>query len=107
MVDSFTPQTTAAWVESALASLLRAPHISLPKGPVGIGMGPGPIDLFSTEFNNTFTPEAIGVVDGQQVDREGLKKSLLALQSHYNPDTVKFHLRDSDPAPYGHVRAIA
>ncbi|KAF8492520.1 hypothetical protein JB92DRAFT_2577417, partial [Gautieria morchelliformis] len=82
--------SSALWVERALASLLSAPHISFPKPPAGINLGPGPIDLFSTRFNNTFTSDAKGRVDGELVNRDALKEKLLALQSHYNPDTVKF-----------------
>jgi hypothetical protein len=101
MADSSAPQSPAAFAESALAALLSAPHISLPRGPSGIRMGPGPIDLFSTKFNNTFTAEAMGVIDGKQVDREELKEGLLALQSHYDPDTAKF--QSEDLKPYGEV----
>ena len=90
-----TPQTSAQWVENALASLLSAPRISIPRIP-GFPMGPGPIDLFGTRFINTFTSDAKGVVDGEQVDRDGLEEKLLDLQRHYNPDTVKFHADDSD-----------
>lgn len=53
-------------------------------------MGPGPIDLFSTRFANMFTKEATGVVAGVQVDKEGLKQSLLALQKQWNPETAQF-----------------
>jgi hypothetical protein len=90
-MSQITSSPTAVWVEKALASLLSAPHISIPRGPAGFPTGPGPIDLFSTRFNNTFTADAKGLVDGQHVNRDGLKEKLLDLQRHYNPDTVKFH----------------
>lgn len=53
-------------------------------------MGPGPIDVFSTKFANMFTKDATGVLNGKEVDREGLKEGLLKLQKVYNKDTVQF-----------------
>jgi hypothetical protein len=54
-------------------------------------MGPGPVDLFSTKFNNAFTPDVKAVVAGEEVNREGLKEKFLALQRHYGAqDTIKF-----------------
>ena len=53
-------------------------------------MGHGPIDLFSTRFANMFTQDATGVVGGKEVDKEGLKQSLLAWQKKWNQDTAHF-----------------
>jgi len=81
----------ATWLKTAIAELLASPHIHF-RAPVGLGirLGPGPIDLFSTKFNNDFTPDVTAVVAGQQVDREGLKEKLLGLQQHYSADNAKF-----------------
>ena len=95
MAQSSTPSASALWVEKALAALLSAPHITIPSPPAGIHTGPGPIDLFSTRFDNTFSTDAKGVVDGTHVDRAGLKEKLLALQTHYNPNTVTFQAQPS------------
>lgn len=80
----------ATWIRSTFSELLSAPHISF-RGPPGIRMGPGPIDLFSTKFNNAFTPDVHAVVAGEEVNREGLKEKLLALQRHYGgEDMIRF-----------------
>lgn len=84
---------TPEWLQDRLAKLLKAPHISFPKpsGPLAhIRMGPGPIDLFSTYYNNFFTSDAKGIVAGKEVDREGLKQALLALQKKWHTDSAKF-----------------
>ncbi|KAK7686511.1 hypothetical protein QCA50_010109 [Cerrena zonata] len=84
---------TPEWLQDRLAKLLKAPHISIPR-PTGalahIRMGPGPIDLFSTYYANFFTSDAKGVVAGKEVDREGLKQALLALQKKWHVDSAKF-----------------
>lgn len=56
----------------------------------GIRMGPGPIDLFSTRFNNTFPENVQATVAGTSVNREQLKDRLLGLQKHYKPDSTQF-----------------
>lgn len=54
-------------------------------------MGPGPIDLFSTRFNNAFTPDVKAIVAGEEVSREGLKEKLLGLQRHFSgPGGIRF-----------------
>ncbi|KIJ36308.1 hypothetical protein M422DRAFT_34279 [Sphaerobolus stellatus SS14] len=75
--------SNAAWLQSAISELLISPYIHF-RAPaaIGIRLGPGPIDVFSTRFNNDFTPN--------RVDREELKQRLLGLQQHYSPDTVTF-----------------
>lgn len=47
-------------------------------------MAPGPVDLFSTKFNQMFMPDARGFVGGQEVDRDQLKETLLGLQRRWN-----------------------
>jgi len=78
------------WLQKKLGDILSSPHISLPKAPLGMRMGHGPIDLFSTRILNNFTEDADGVVAGQKVDMAGLKAALLAIQRKWQQDTVKF-----------------
>ena len=85
------------WLQEQLSTLLASPHIHFnsPKLPgLHLRMGPGPVDVFSTRFSNMFTKEATGVVGGKEVDKEGLKQSLLAMQKQWNPDTAKFVAMD-------------
>ena len=84
---------TSEWLQEQLSTLLASPyiHFNQPNFPgLHLRMGPGPIDVFSTRFANTFTKEAKGTVGGKEVDKEGLKQSLLALQKKWNKDTAKF-----------------
>ena len=53
-------------------------------------MGPGPVDLFSTKFDNTFARDVKAFVVGKEVSREELKAKLLGLQKHWNTEQVKF-----------------
>lgn len=53
-------------------------------------MGPGPVDVFSTNFNNLFAPDVEAEVEGKSVSRDDLKQQLLNLQKHWNPEEVKF-----------------
>lgn len=78
------------WLSTEIAKLLASPHISFPNPPAGIHLGPGPIDLFSTNFNNIFASDVVAQVDGKGVSRDELKQELLNLQKHWNPDKVKF-----------------
>ncbi|KIJ38887.1 hypothetical protein M422DRAFT_781217 [Sphaerobolus stellatus SS14] len=90
-------RNNAAWLRSIISELLVSPHIHFghaPAAAMAIRLGPGPIDLFSTRFNNYFTTEVTGIVVGEPVDREGLKKCLLGLQQHYSPDTVTYETPD-------------
>jgi len=64
-------------------------------------MGPGPVDIFSTKFNNNFAPEVKAIVAGQSVDRGGLKEKLLGLQQHYVPGSVKFQTESEDDTTTG------
>ena len=82
--------TSADWLSTELAKLLASPHISFPKPPPGIHLGPGPVDLFSTYFSNLFSSDVRATVDGDSVSRDVLKQKLLNLQKHWNPEEVKF-----------------
>ncbi|PIL31018.1 hypothetical protein GSI_05712 [Ganoderma sinense ZZ0214-1] len=88
------PQTTPAspeFVQERLSTLLNSPyiHFSQPHIP-GLRLGHGPVDLFSTRFGNYFTHDATARVAGRELDRDGLKEALLALQKRWNPDTASF-----------------
>ncbi|PRP89318.1 hypothetical protein PROFUN_02192 [Planoprotostelium fungivorum] len=74
---------THTWFEETLKQLLESPYIHFPKPPPGLHLGHGPVDLFSTRFNNNFRG-TVGMVNGTEVDHDGLKAVLLALQSHYD-----------------------
>ena len=95
---------TPEWLQEQLSTLLASPyiHFNQPKLPGGLHlrMGPGPIDLFSTRFANMFTKEATGVVAGVQVDKEGLKQSLLALQKQWSADTARFVATEPQSAEF-------
>ncbi|KAL6303931.1 hypothetical protein BKA93DRAFT_916433 [Sparassis latifolia] len=92
MASSASPE----WLQEHLTTLLNSPYIHFKNpGPLGLRMGPGPIDLFSTRFNNMFTKDATGVVAGNEVDKAGLKESILALQKKWNPDTATFSAQDT------------
>lgn len=77
------------WVQNTLSEILSSPHINFPK-QTAIRMGHGPVDLFSTRFINSFTPDVRATVAGQEMTRDELKQSLLALQKHWNPNSVEF-----------------
>ena len=81
------------WLPTELSKLFNSPHISFPKPPTGIHVGPGPVDLFSTNFNNIFAPDVEATVEGQNVSRDELKQKLLNLQKSWKPEEVEF--RDS------------
>ena len=85
------------WLPTELAKLFASPHISFPKPPPNIHLGPGPIDLFSTVFNNIFASNVEATVDGQKVSRDVLKQKCLNLQKHWNPEKVKFEDDSSTP----------
>ena len=60
-------------------------------------MGPGPVDLFSTKFNNAFAHDVKAFVVGKEVSREELKAKLLGLQKHWNAEQVKFQDGSAGP----------
>lgn len=82
--------SNSAWLQNTLSELLKSPYIHFNHHPRGIRMGPGPIDLFSTRFNNTFREDVQATVAGESVNREQLKRRLLGLQRHYKPDSTQF-----------------
>ena len=85
------------FLQDRLSTLLASPHIHFNKPPMlkNIRMGPGPVDLFSTRFMNFFTHDATGVVAGKEVDHDGLKQALLALQRKWNAQENSFVAQDS------------
>lgn len=86
-----TETINSEWLAQQLKTLLSSPYIHFsqpPAGLHGLRLGPGPIDLFSTRFENLFSNDATGVVAGEEVDRADLKQALLALQRTWNPDTL-------------------
>ncbi|TFK84101.1 hypothetical protein K466DRAFT_602310 [Polyporus arcularius HHB13444] len=89
------------FLQGRLSTLLASPHIHFNKPPalLNIRMGPGPVDVFSTRFANWFTHDATGVVNGKQVDKEGLKEALLALQKKWHPDSANFVAQDASSKP--------
>lgn len=92
--ESITKETTTMsddWLSKEISQIITSPHISFPNptGSLPFRMGPGPVDLFSTRFNNTFAYDVKATVDGQEVSREGLKAKLLGLQKYWNAE-VKF-----------------
>lgn len=86
---------TPQWLQERLTTLLSSPHISMPSHIGGIRLGHGPIDLFSTRYTNMFTSDAVGIVAGQEVDKEGLKQALLALQKKWDPESTNFVAADA------------
>lgn len=76
------------WLSDCLCDLMASPHIAMPPHG-GMHLGPGPVDVFTTRFNEYFDHEARGTLCGHAVDREGLKAGLLALQKRWNPEAVK------------------
>lgn len=91
---SSTEQTTpasAAFVQEHLSTLLASPYIHFKQPQIhGLRLGHGPVDLFSTRFLNTFTHDATAVVAGKELDKDGLKTALLALQKRWNPESASF-----------------
>jgi hypothetical protein len=87
------------WLSKEISQIISSPHISFPKpaGSLPFRMGPGPVDLFSTRFNNTFAYDVKATVTGEEVSREGLKAKLLGLQKHWNAEEVKFQVESAGP----------
>ncbi|KAI0633294.1 hypothetical protein C8Q77DRAFT_1217740 [Trametes polyzona] len=85
------------WLSDCLCDLMASPHVSMP--PLGgMHLGPGPVDVFTTRFDQYFWHDARGTFCGRPVDREGLKAGLLALQKRWNPEAVKVM---EEPALHG------
>ncbi|KAI1792017.1 hypothetical protein LXA43DRAFT_1061029 [Ganoderma leucocontextum] len=82
---------SAEFIQEKLSTLLESPYIHFTQpGIPGVVLGPGPIDLFGTNFINFFTDDARGVVACQEVDKDGLKQALLALQKRWDRDSSSF-----------------
>jgi len=100
-VETTTQETTMNddWLSKEISQIVTSPHISFPKptGPVQFRMGPGPVDLFSTRFNNTFAFDVRATVGGEEVSREELKAKLLGLQKHWNAEEIKFQDESAGP----------
>jgi len=87
------------WLSKEISQIISSPHISFPK-PTGLlqfRMGPGPVDLFSTRFDNAFAFDVRATVAGKEVSREELKAKLLGLQKHWNAEEVKFQDKSAGP----------
>ncbi|KAI1783768.1 hypothetical protein LXA43DRAFT_869781, partial [Ganoderma leucocontextum] len=82
---------SAEFVQERLSTLLKSPYIHFTQPHIpGLRLGHGPVDLFSTRFANFFTHNATGIVAGEELDKDGLKQALLALQKRWDPDTASF-----------------
>ncbi|KAI0769630.1 hypothetical protein BD413DRAFT_477433 [Trametes elegans] len=76
------------WLSDCLCDLMASPHVSMPSQG-GMHLGPGPVDVFTTRFDQYFEPNARGTICGRSVDREGLRAALLALQKRWNTEALK------------------
>lgn len=94
--------TNDDWLSKEISQIISSPHISFPKptGSLPFRMGPGPVDLFSTRFNNTFAYDVKATVNGEEVSREDLKEKLLGLKKYWNPEEIKF--QDEAAGPVRH-----
>ena len=88
-----------SWLSQEISQIISSPHISFPNpaGFLPFRMGPGPVDLFSTKFNNTFAYDVKAFVVGKEVSREELKAKLLGLQKHWSAEQVKFQNGSAGP----------
>ena len=73
---SLTPSAPAKWLANELGALLASPHLATSAGGA---------DAFTTRFNAIFMRHARGLVADRELDREGLKQSLLALKKYWDP----------------------
>jgi len=97
------------WLSKEIWQIITSPHISFPKptGPLQLRMGPGPVDLFSTRFNNTFAFDVKVTVAGEEVSREELKAKLLGLQRHWRDEQAKFQDESAGPVRcFGHHQTV-
>jgi len=95
------------WLSKEISQIISSPHISFPKptGSLPFRMGPGPVDLFSTRFDNTFASDVKGTFAGKEVSRGELKAKLLGLQKHWNVEDVKF--QDESAGLVGRGRSLS
>ena len=98
------------WLSKEISQIISSPHISFPKpaAPLPFKMGPGPVDLFSTRFNNTFAYDVQATVTGEEVSREGLKAKLLGLQKHWSAGEIQFRDESAGPVSrcFGHYQTV-
>jgi hypothetical protein len=78
------------WFVKQFSKLMESSHISIPPPPTGVLIGPGPIDQFSTNFDNLFADDVKAAVDREEVSRAVLKQKLLNLKKHWKAKQVKF-----------------
>ena len=76
------------WLADELTTLLSSPHTAAPHDITNAPPAGG--DPFSTRFNQMFVRHARGLVGGREVDREELKRALLALQKKWNPTKCQY-----------------
>lgn len=81
------PESRSAWLADHLEQLMAAPHVHLPEE--GALLAPGPVDMFSSRFNEMFMPDAHGYLGADHVDRQQLKECLLGLQRRWNEQTAR------------------
>lgn len=86
MTQSQSLSAPSAWLATELSALLSAaadaasaPHAAPPRE-----------DAFSSRFDGVFVRHARGLVGGREVDREGLKQALLALQKRWSPAQCRY-----------------
>jgi len=74
------------WLANEFTSLLSAPNHAAPPHDVTNAqqLPDGAGDAFSAAFNRMFVRHARGLVGGREVDREELKRALLALQKRWS-----------------------
>ena len=81
------PQSRSAWLADHMEQLMASPHIHLSES--GAMLAPGPVDMFSTRFDEMFMPDAHGYIGTDRVDRHQLKECLLGLQRRWNVQTAQ------------------
>lgn len=78
------------WFTSKFSELMASSHISFPTPPPNIHLGPGPIDVFSTKFDDLYPDDVEAAVDGEVVSKDDLKQKLLNLKKRWDPEQVEF-----------------
>ena len=82
------------WLASELATLLSTPQNKNSEDAtatvIQVHDDEVTMDLFTTRFDTVFMRHARGLVSGKEVDREGLKRTLLVLQKRWNAANVRY-----------------
>ena len=81
------------WLANELSALLSTPQVQPPSQFIQVKVEENDkpeYDLFTTRFNDVFIRHARGLVGGREVDREGLKRTLLALQKQWSASGCTF-----------------